>query len=86
MSFFVMNVQYMMINSSGLLQNALSYSATCQGKLLFCMSRSREQAGLCLASHVNYSDHTVIVTLSYKENTVTKIITYSQHSVSVKTR
>lgn len=68
MTFFVMNVQCMMINSSGLIFvecNQLFCNMSVQ--TAFCLSHNREEVGLCLASHVNYSVHRVIVTLSYTE-------------------
>lgn len=58
MSFFVMNVQYMMINSYGFLfveRNQLFCNKS--GQTSFCLSHSlnRDEADLCLASHVNFS-------------------------------
>lgn len=88
MSFFVMNIQCMMINGAGLFWwNIIIKSVTCQNKLLpLCLIVLTENKQVFVVSCVNYSVHSVIVTLPHTENTVIQIITYSLHSVSVKTQ
>lgn len=68
----------MVINSSGLLFvecNQLFCNMSVHISL-FLVHLNREKAGLCFASHVNYSVHRVIVNLSYikKSETVTSHI------------
>lgn len=70
MSFFVMNIQCKMMNSSSLLFEECNLLFCNMSKLTaFCLPHilNTEGAALCFASHVNYSVHRVIVTLSHSE-------------------
>jgi len=72
MRFFVMDVQYFMINSSELLFAECSwYSCLFNMPALvsFCLPHSlnREGAISCSVSHVNLSDHRIFVSWSYSE-------------------